>query len=176
MGDIANATGGAVSTDRPDAATGFEPIPTGWYPVLIESAEVKDNNAGNGKLLKLEQQIVGDKYSGRKLFTYINLQNPSQVAVEIGMKLLAALGQACGLVTVSDTTELVGKTVEARVVVRPAKNGYEASNEVTAYRLCGGAQAAPQSVTSPATSASPVSTPAPAQPAAAPKAKRPWER
>ena len=39
-GDIAGLYGGnPVDTDRDDAATGFDPMPAGWYPFEVEKAE-----------------------------------------------------------------------------------------------------------------------------------------
>lgn len=167
-GDIAGLYGQSIPTDQADAATGFDPLPPGWYSVEVSDAEVKDTNAGNGKYLQLNLTVVGDHYANRKVFARITLVNPNEKAVQIGMRELAGLGQACELTAISDTSELIGKLVDARLKIEKGKNGYEDSNRVTAYAVVGSKSqgSAPAASSRPAPAAAPVSA----------GAKRPWER
>lgn len=164
-GDIAGLYGGAVPTDQPDAATGFDLLPPGWYPVELEAAEIKPTRAGTGKFLKIKLTVIGERFGNRKLFVMINLVNPNPKAVEIGMRELAGLGQACGLTAISDTQELLGKQFDARVKVKKGNAGYDDDNAVSAYAPLGtksSGQATQQQA---------------APPAQAPAAgKRPWEK
>ncbi len=140
MGNISNIYGGAAfDPNSVEPATGFDPLPAGWYQVEIENAEIKETKAKTGKFLHLELCVVGENYNGRKLFPNINLMNPNAKAVEIGMRELAAVGQACGLNAIADTNDLLGKMIEARVkVVSADKSGNgEPDNVVTAYRPIG---------------------------------------
>jgi hypothetical protein len=182
MGNIADIYGGQAFDPNAvdDAATGFDPLPAGWYPVQIEDAEVKDTNAGTGKYLKLELTVLDNPkgFAGRKFFPKITLINPNATAMEIGQRELAALGQACGLMALSDSAEVLGKMIQVRVKVVDDKQ-YGKDNEVTAYKALDGA---PPAAAAPAQApAQPATAPAraPAQPAAAPAAtpgKRPWEK
>lgn len=178
-GDIEGLYGSPIPTDQEDAATGdaFEVLPPGWYPTQIDSAEVKDTKAGTGKYLKLALTVIGDKFANRKLFTNINLMNPNPKAVEIGMRELAGLGQACQLATISDSGELIGKTIDVRVKIGKARAGYDADNEISAYAALGtkSSQQAGAPAPRPATAAA-GSAPVPAAAAAPAAAKRPWER
>jgi len=173
MGDIADIYGQGFDTGSVEPSTGFGPIPAGWYPVEVEAAEVKDTKAGTGKYLWLELSIIGDQYNGRKLFANINLMNPNEKAVEIGMRELAALGLACGLAAITDSHELIGKTIECRVKVEAAKGDFDADNKVTAYRPLGGQQPA-AAPAAPARNAAP--QPQQPRPQAPAPGKRPWER
>ena len=143
MGNIADLYGSAVDTNQPDAATGFTPIPAGWYTVQVDSAEIRETRAKTGKFLHLELSIVGDKFAGRKLFPNINLINPNQTAMEIGQRELAAIGQACGIASLSDTDELLGSVIQARVKIKPAEGDYAEDNDVTAYKAVDGAVPTP---------------------------------
>lgn len=176
-GDIAAIYGGDFDVDSVDPATGFDVLPAGWYQCQIDKAEIKRTKAGTGQYLHLELTVVGETYNGRKLFPNINLQNPNMKAVEIGMRELAALGLACGLSVLTDTQELLGKVIEARVKVEQ-QEGYEADNKVTAYRPVQGTAAAarPASTPKPAPAAPRPQPQAAAATTAAPAAKRPWER
>lgn len=136
-GDIAGAVGGGVDTTG-EAPTGdFRPLPGGWYPLLIEKAQVSENKAKNGHVLRVSFSVLGDRYNNRKLFERFNLSNPNVKAVEIGLRNLGGLGKAVGIPVVTDTGELVNKVVDGRVKIKPAGNGYDADNEVAAFAPAG---------------------------------------
>lgn len=179
MGDIGNMAGGAVRQEENEGGNDFDVIPPAWYTVEIEKAEVKETKARNGKYLNVTLSIIGEHYSGRKLFCRYNLENPNPKAVEIGRRELAALIQACGLLVVDDSSELTGHNVEVKVVVK-SEEGHEPDNEVKGYRPVGGAaRAAERGAGTPAQAAKkPVTPSAPAAPASSPAAKAlpPWLR
>lgn len=172
MGDIADIFGeeGVDTSVAPPAD--FQPIPPGWYNAMVEKSEIHPTKAGDGKYLKLQLAIVGEKFEGRKVFTNINLVNPNPKAVEIGAREIAQLGAACGLLRLSDSTELLDKVIQVKVAVREGRNGGDPDNEVKGYKALSGAPA-------PAPVAKVAAAPETATaPKAAPKAagKLPWER
>lgn len=172
MGDIADIIGGDVDTTTAQSAD-FQPIPPGWYTAMVEKSEIHPTKAGDGKYLKLQLAIVGEKFEGRKVFTNINLVNPNPKAVEIGAREIAQLGAACGLLRLSDSTELLDKVIQVKVAVREGRNGGDPDNEVKGYKAVTG--------TVPATAAAPAEKPVPAAPyrskeTAKPASKLPWER
>jgi hypothetical protein len=136
MGNLSSIFGGDFNTDDYDAAAGFEPIPAGWYPVEVEDAELKTTKAGTGKYVKVELTVIGEEYTGRKLFPNINVENPNAKAVEIGLRKMTALALACGLKHIGDTDELIGHQIECRVKIK-TEQGHEPDNEVVAYRALG---------------------------------------
>jgi hypothetical protein len=183
MGDIGEVLGGkGFDTNSVPAATGFDPLPAGWYTVQVTGAEVKDTKKG-GKRLALELTVVGEHYEGRKLFPSINLANDNPKAVEIGMRELAALGLACGLQAITDTAELMDKIVAAKVAVKQDE-GFEPGNEVKAYKATTDAAEPTAATTVPAktttTAPAKTTTTAPAKTTTTPptgqKVRRPWER
>lgn len=181
MGDIADIFGeeGVDTSAAPPAE--FQPLPPGWYPAMIEKAELHDTKAGDGKYLKLQLSVVGDQFAGRKVFANINLANPNPKAVEIGAREIAQLGAACGLLRLKDSTELLDKVVLVKLTVKTTQ-GRDPENEIKAYKSMDGATpAAP----SPAAAAAPKPAPAaakapatakPSPAAAGAKPKFPWER
>lgn len=145
MGNMSEIFGEAYDPSQYEPKQdGFEPITPGWYPAEIEKAEVKTTNAGDGKYLKLQFLILGDKYANRKAFTNINLSNPNEKAVEIGMRELASLAIACNLKGVQDSEEFVGKAVMIHIKVTkaqgtPGTEGYRApDNDIDNYRMIDG--------------------------------------
>ena len=163
--DISQALGGDFRPDDVPNAT-FEPLPPGWYAAQIDAASVKDTESKTGKYLKLELVILDQPYNGRRVFTKIHLSNPSQKAVEIGQRELAALARACGVPALRDSAELLQKQIRVKVKIK-TEEGREPDNVVVGYRpLSDAAPAAPKPAA------------AKPKPAAAPSTpgKRPWER
>lgn len=128
--------------DLPEAQeTSFEPIPAGWYDVSITSAEVRDTKAGTGKYIAVRYDVTGPTHQGRIIWQNLNIQNPNPQAEEIGRRQLGDVMRAIGLATLSDTDQLIGNSLQVNVKIRPAANGYEASNDVSAARSAGGSSA-----------------------------------
>lgn len=186
MSDIADILGNeeGFDTHSVEPATGFEPLPAGWYPVQIDDANVCPTKKRDGAYLALEMTVVGDHFAGRKLWPKINLANPSQKAVEIGRRELAALGLACGMPAVKDSSEFVGKIIQVKVKVKQ-EDGRDPDNEVVGYKPIDGAeQSAPApapgtKTVAPAKSVAASSDAKPAAKAAAPattKGVLPWMR
>lgn len=179
--DISEAMGGDFDPNSVEPTTGFDPIPAGWYLVSIDDAKVVDTKKKDGKRLTLEETVLGGDYNGRKVFHGINLSNPSTKCVEIGQRELASLGQALGLAAITDSAELLGRQVMAKVKVK-SDEGRDPDNEVTAYKSA-------DETTKPATSPKTIppksqapkpapmaKTPVPTETAKPATGKRPWER
>lgn len=115
----------------------FEPLPAGWYPVIITESEFKPTKNNAGSYLQLTMTVIEGEYENRKIFDRLNLDNPNQTAVEIAQRALSAICHAVGVLTPSDSTELHDRPFEVKLSVRPAKDQYEPSNEVRAYKAIG---------------------------------------
>ena len=156
----------------------FKIVPPGKTPVLIEKAEVKVTKKQTGHYIYLEMQILDGPCKGQKLFDQINIQNPSETCVKIGLQTLSALARAIGLQKVEDTTQLLNQVVVAHVKVK------DEQNSVRTYSAVSQASVAPTPVPEGmvagkdfATTAPPVN---PTQPVPPPQpnslGKLPWER
>lgn len=126
-----------ATTVAPD--TGFDPIPAGEYVAMIVDSEIKPTKAGTGMYLQLVWEVCDGPASGRKIWDRINIQNPNQVAEEIGQKQLSAVCHAVGVLRVQDSAELHEKPASIKVVVKPGQGEYLPSNEVKGYRALNGA-------------------------------------
>lgn len=118
----------------------FDPVPTGWYPVVIEESEMKPNSAETGHYLELVGTIISEEFKGRKLWTRLNLDNPNPVAVEIANRQLSAICHAIDVMVVKDSSALhniphMWKAVYVDPVVdEDGKVIYEAKNEVKGFK------------------------------------------
>jgi hypothetical protein len=74
----------------------FDPLPLGEYEAMVINAEERETRAGNGTFIALTMEILGGKFSGRKVWENLNIINPNKVTVEIAHKNLKQLSIACG--------------------------------------------------------------------------------
>lgn len=118
-----------------DPQQSFEPIPAGWYNMMIVESEMKPTSNGQGAYLQLSLKVVDGQYAGRQVFDRLNLQNQNPVAAEIAYKRLSAYCHATGVIQVQDSQQLHGIPLKARVSVRTDSTGqYDPSNEVKAVK------------------------------------------
>jgi len=123
--------------------TSYEPMPADWYKCVITQTEEKPTKKQNGSYLQLDIEVIEGKFAGRKVFDRLNLNNPNSVAVEIAQRALSKSIGAALQVPLHNSEELLDKPLMVKVAVRPASNGYEASNDVKGYASAGAAPAAP---------------------------------
>lgn len=127
-----------VESDLPKSDRNFEPLPAGWYTATITEAELKETNARTGNYIKVRYDIVGPTHQGRVVFGNFNMKNPNPKAEEIGRQQLGDLMRAIGLPRVDDTDQLVGKTCNIKLTVKPAEGQYDANNEVKGWKALDG--------------------------------------
>lgn len=139
----------------PKPTTGnFEPLPAGWYTVVVNGAEIKNTKAGTGQYIAVRYDVTGPTHQGRVVFGNLNIKNPNPKAEEIGRQQLGELMRAIGLSALQDTDQLIGGQLSIKLDVRESEQ-YGASNDVKGFKSNG---AAPMAAT----------------PAASTKAAPPW--
>lgn len=116
---------------KPDA--GFsDPVPAGWYnAVVVTGSEVKPTKDGTGTRANIRFKILDGQYANRLIFNGYNIKNASPKAEEIGRAQFSALLHAIGVLNLQDLQQLYDKPLKIRAKIIPAKDGYEAKNEVT---------------------------------------------
>jgi hypothetical protein len=146
--------------DIPESTNSYEPLPEGWYPVVIQTAELKATKDGTGSYISIKYGLSG---SARTVYGNINIRNQSQKAEEIGRQNLGEIMRAIGLSRVTDSDELIGGNLMIKLVIKDDEK-YGRKNEVKGYKAIEGAPA-PKAMPKPA-----------AAPAAAGKAAPPWAK
>jgi len=123
---------------------GSEPFPAGDYTLSAAMYEEQQSKAGND-MIKIEFNVVGPSYAGRKIWDYFVLNN--QVGVSRLKGFIGATGQ-----DVSQTlnTEMLraamGKQFTASIKVEPGSGQYGPSNKIAGYKS-GAGPAQPHSQT-----------------------------
>lgn len=115
------------------AENDYSPIPDGIYEARIERAEMKPTSDGTGKRLLFTFRVCGPSHIGRIVFVGLNVVNKNEKAQTIARRQLAQLLDAVGLPGERDMGLLIDKECAISVVVRPAQNGYDASNDVKRF-------------------------------------------
>jgi len=86
---------------------GFAVMPPGEYVCRITDSDVKLNNSGTGRYLKLTLKIEEGEYSGRLVWDMLNIQHNNPTAQRIGQGALKRYMKACGIEsTLQDSTQL----------------------------------------------------------------------
>lgn len=111
----------------------YDVVPAGEYEACIVNSGVQDTKRGDGKMLKLELQILSGPFKGRKVFEQLNLWNPSTKAVEIARGTLSAICRAVGVMTPDDSSELHDRPMLVKVAIESSP-GYQDQNKVKAYK------------------------------------------
>ena len=96
---------------------GFDVMPAGDYDAVIVASEVKPTSKGDGKMLKLELQILNGTFQNRKVWDNLNIWNPNALAVQIAKGTLSAICRAVNVLTPNDSTELHNKPLKIKLKV-----------------------------------------------------------
>ena len=130
--------GQIFDTDSLPKGDDYKPIPAGWYTASIKRADVKPTKDGTGQYVNFGFSIQGPTNSGRMIFGIINIRNKNPEAERIGLQQMGDIILAVGLKRVQDTDELLGQSLEIKVSIDPAKDGYDERNNVKGFRASEG--------------------------------------
>lgn len=165
----------AFDATQVDPTPRFEPLPAGEYAVIITESHLKPTKVGTGQYLELHLTVLDGPFKGRLLFDRLNLIHPNPQAVDIAQRALSQICHAVGQLQVSDSSQLHGKPLRARVKYRAAEGVYDATNEVAGYQALADGPASAPSAVFPAQAKRPVPA-SPSKQAEAAASRPPWAR
>jgi hypothetical protein len=115
---------GIDSTQYERTAPQGGPLPPGVYTMTVVRVQQKETNDKTGVYEEVEFDISQPtQFSNRKFWDRFNIINKSVVATRIGKEAIADLAKACGIHGLLNYEgELLGKTVQARLIVKPSNN------------------------------------------------------
>ena len=125
---------GNFDASQVDPSSDFEPLPEGIYTVMIVSSETKPTKAGTGHYLEMKLAVCNmEKYNGYALWVRLNLDNPSEKAMEIANKELSAICHAVGVLKPGNTDALENIPFDVRVVVEKRKDNDQLANRISSF-------------------------------------------
>lgn len=114
----------------------FETLPAGEYEVVIENVEMKEWD-NRDRYLSICLSILSGKFQGRKLFdsaTYDSADRES-ASLKFGKRRIKQLCLAVGFEQISDTDQLINRSLVAKIgVYTPKDEGKEPRNTVQKYQ------------------------------------------
>jgi len=111
----------------------FDPIPAGKYLAVITVSEMKPTKNGSGYYLELTFQVIDGTYKNRLLWSRLNLDNPSEQAVQIARGELSALCRAIGVMQPKDSIELHNLPIMVTVKCKNREDTGDVVNEIKGY-------------------------------------------
>lgn len=109
-------------------------IPNGEYPAVAIASEMKANSAGTGSFLAITWEFTDEPVKGRKLFSNLNLNNPSEIAVNIARAELSAICRAVGVMVPDDSAELHNIPLIIVVGTKKRKDTDEIENVIKGFK------------------------------------------
>ena len=139
-----------------DERSDFDLIPDCEPLAQIISDELTVKDDGKRQRLVLCWEILDGPYAKRRIWDGLNIVNPSADAENISKRAVIRLCEIHGIPTpLRDSSLLHFKPTRIKVRTAPAKNGYEAKNEIKGYKALNGAPpSAPPAVSAPTAGAS----------------------
>ncbi|MDP8228357.1 MAG: DUF669 domain-containing protein [Candidatus Electryoneaceae bacterium] len=173
---MANLGQNGFDATHVDPTVDFEHVPAGRYAAEITDSDMRDNSKGTGEYLWLEFTILDGPCAGRKLWTQLNLVNPSSQAVEIAQRELSAICHAAGKLRVQDSIELHNIPLQINVKVKPDPE-YGPQNIIRGFKMIGDTRPGPtRKQTEPVKAASTGKEESPAPAPATGTSVPPWKR
>ena len=120
-------------------------LPVGFYSGVITRAEMKNASERakdpNGKYVEVEFDITEpSEMTRRKFWDKFNVINTNATATKIGREHLSDLAQACGISSLGDTEELLGKECCFYLMIEPARGDFKESNKCMKYLPSGSSE------------------------------------
>ena len=120
--------------ERTVGGGGSNPLPVGFYALVVTRSVLKQTKDGNGKYLEVEFDITEpSEHGNRKFWDKFNIFNKNDVAQRIGREQLSDLLKALGLDGNAEPEDMIGASVNAYLLIDPAKDGYPAKNKCVKY-------------------------------------------
>ena len=110
-------------------------IPAGKYKCVITASGEQPTKAMTGTKLKLQMQVIEGPHQGQMVFDQLNVNNPSQTAMEIAQRTLSAICRATGVMMPQDSSDLHNKPLLVTVTVETTKD-FGARNKVAGFEPC----------------------------------------
>lgn len=122
----------------------FEPLPAGWYDMMVTESEMKTSKAGND-YLAITLSGIADNCTNKKVFMNLNLFHHNETVSRIAQQQLKQLCQAAGVERPKDSSEIHDIPVLVKLVIEEDEN-YGAKNIAKGFKPAEQAQLAQKTV------------------------------
>lgn len=119
-----------------DVKSDFDTIPAGWIEAEIVKSEIKSTKDNKGKYIALTFKVTeeGD-FTGRMIFTNLNIVNASEIAVKIAQTDLKNICNAIDFEgELEDTVDLHNQPMLIKLSVKPETSQWPEKNEIKGFK------------------------------------------
>lgn len=109
---------------------------------VVKTIAAISDDSNCGRRLNMQVKILEGDHVDRIIFIGLNVANPNPVAVEISMKELRSIADACGVAEVVDSQQLHMIPFGFNMKLIPASDQYPEKNEIKKYWALEGTGAA----------------------------------
>ena len=125
-----------VASEAPEP--GYKLVSPGNYAVIITDSEIVQTKAKDGSYLKLTFRVIEDEngdteFANKKVWHNLNLENKNEVAVEIAQGQLRQICEAVGVAGITDSQELHGIPMLAKIDIRKGNDGFQDQNTISKW-------------------------------------------
>ena len=124
---------GGFDASQVEPTVNFEPVPAGEYEIAIIESAMKPTKSGSGQYLELVFQVIEGEHRGRQLWSRLNLENPSEMAVKIARAELSAICRAIDVLRPADSVQLHNLPLVIKVGCTSRADNGELTNEIKGY-------------------------------------------
>lgn len=118
---------------EPDQGVG-DPLPSGWYNVVIDEIGKKPTRDGMGEYVEMRFSVVDGQHQNRKVYNTFNTKNANQQTVEIANRQLSAVCHAVNVLKPTVWDQIKGIPLKIKVGPKPASGDYGPGNKILAYK------------------------------------------
>ncbi len=125
------------ASDFPDTMEGggtYKELAPGEYLAEIIDTDMSPTKAGTGEKLTLQFEVIEGDCAGTYVWHNLNIENPSQRAVEISKRQLAQICRAVGMEGFQQHDELFAKRCVIVVAMGKANNDYPSKPEIRGWK------------------------------------------
>jgi hypothetical protein len=125
------------ASDFPDTMEGggtYKELAPGEYLAEIIDTDMSPTKAGTGEKLTLQFEVIEGDCAGTYIWHNLNIENPSQQAVEISKRQLAQICRAVGMEGFQQHGELFAKRCVIVVAMGKANNDYPSKPEIRGWK------------------------------------------
>jgi hypothetical protein len=125
------------ASDFPDTMEGggtYKELAPGEYLAEIIDTDMSPTKAGTGEKLTLQFEVIEGDCAGTYVWHNLNIENPSQRAVEISKRQLAQICRAVGMEGFQQHGELFAKRCVIVVAMGKANNDYPSKPEIRGWK------------------------------------------
>lgn len=108
----------------------FKDFPDGWYNFIITSCDCMTSQTTGEDQIEMDMTVMNGPMEGQSKRFWLSIYSANEVVNSIANSQFRQICEACGIVDLGDTDELLNKPVDMKLYT--SKKGYQNIGEIKA--------------------------------------------